>query len=140
MPPKGQTKRVDCGHDDRSHYAHGMCRNCYLSWNWERKSPEWKFNKSRKHRLKWSYGLTVEQFNAMVIAQDGKCGICHEPVTDRWCVDHDHKTEKVRSLCHTWCNAVVGIVEKRRDMVELAMKYLDETCWDGQTIEYKETT
>lgn len=99
-------------------------------------TPEHRKRKSRRCSLSSKYGITQDQFDAMKVAQDGKCGICREPVTDRWCVDHDHKTKKVRSLCHTWCNAVVGIVEKRRDMVELAVKYLDETCWDGAPIEY----
>jgi hypothetical protein len=48
---------------------------------------------SRKSKLKRRYGLTIEQFDALLAAQNGVCAICCRPETHkkyaRLSVDHD---------------------------------------------------
>ena len=83
---------------------------------WNRANPEKVKAFSRKTRLKNQYGLTLEQYDAMVLAQDGRCGICR---TDKpggrwpeWHVDHCHNTNRVRGLLCAECNRHLGIMEK----------------------------
>ena len=76
---------------------------------------------------KAKYGLTTEQFNAMIQLQDGLCGMCHEPCSE-WAVDHDHsccngnknKTcgNCVRGLLCGPCNRSLGHFEKVKQQAE----------------------
>lgn len=72
----------------------------------------------RRKKLKKIYGITVEQFEAMRVAQGGVCAICNEPERRMMygrlaylSVDHDHATGKVRALlCHA-CNVAIAPIE-----------------------------
>lgn len=75
-------------------------------------------------RLVWRlYGLTPDRFEALVIEQNGACGICGR--TDfKLCVDHDHATGQVRGLlCHR-CNMHIRSFEADERWVEAARTYL----------------
>jgi len=97
-----------------------------------RESPERRKKHNRKYRIT-SYGLTLEQFNQLLEAQDNACGMCHTPFEDGQLihVDHDHNCcpEKNRSCdkcvrglhCHG-CNIALGHIERR---YALARVYLD---------------
>lgn len=75
------------------------------------------------------YGITQEQYDAMLISQEGRCAICG---TDQWGgsgnrphIDHDHATKKVRGLLCFSCNVTLGWMERKGLVVTLmAMKYL----------------
>jgi hypothetical protein len=43
-----------------------------------RESPESRKKSNRKYRVS-SYGLTQEQFDHLLAAQQHTCGMCHEP-------------------------------------------------------------
>jgi len=64
----------------------------------------------RAHMLKHRYGLTVEQWDTMIIAQVGLCALCDQPMKNPH-VDHSHITEEVRSLLCLQCNTMLGHVE-----------------------------
>lgn len=69
-----------------------------------------------KHQIKKLYGLTVEQYDAMLVEQRGRCAICGEPMKKPM-VDHDHGTGAVRALLCNGCNLTLGWLEnpvKRR--------------------------
>lgn len=76
----------------RSEQVHSTCREC----------------RNLKARLK-KRGLTHEQFQDMLKAQDFKCKLCDQ-VTDLF-IDHDHKTNKVRGLICNPCNWRLGFLE-----------------------------
>lgn len=68
----------------------------------------------RKHLLKKLYGLTLEDYNAMVCDQNGCCAICgiHQlEVEQKLHVDHNHKTGKVRGLLCPKCNLRLEPIE-----------------------------
>jgi hypothetical protein len=71
-------------------------------------TPEQK----RVYNYRYRYGLTVEEYEKMLAAQDGKCAICRNPPkTRRLSVDHDHDTGAVRQLlCHP-CNHGIAHLE-----------------------------
>jgi hypothetical protein len=97
-----------------------------------RESPESRKKSNRKYRIA-SYGLTHEDFDALLKVQGHACAMCHEPFEEGQLihVDHDHACckEKNRScgrcvrglLCHT-CNIALGHIERRYAM---ARAYLD---------------
>lgn len=69
--------------------------------------------KRKEKHLKHYFGLTLEQFNEKVKAQDGKCEICKCDLDmgKATHVDHDHYTDTVRDiLCHN-CNTKYGWYE-----------------------------
>jgi hypothetical protein len=106
-----RTKRATC-HPDRPHSARGLCVNCYSARLLRKKSPEQRSAKWRRAFLKYKFGITVEQFNAMLAAQDGKCAICRDHFKARPAVDHDHDTGVVRGLLCLECNTRLAFVEK----------------------------
>ena len=68
----------------------------------------------RRWAMKSNYGITIEQYDAMVVAQNGCCAICgQEPqfAIRQWKklhVDHCHETGKVRALLCVHCNHGLG--------------------------------
>ena len=90
-------------------------------------------DRMRKHLLEKSYGMTIEQYDALLKAQDGKCAICKKVETyvnyrtrqvKRLAVDHDHKTGRVRGLLCNRCNRALGIVENIQESLPLFVDYL----------------
>src|ERR1017187_5343329 len=55
---------------------------------------------SRKSWLKVNYNLTVQNWEDLFHAQDGKCGVCQNTLTPnfRTHIDHDHITGTIRGL------------------------------------------
>jgi predicted nucleic acid-binding Zn ribbon protein len=87
----------------------------------------------RKFALKRNFGLTLEQYEGMYLAQDGKCAICNQPetannnydkVTRRLAVDHCHKTGKIRQLLCTLCNQGLGSFKDDPVLIQAAIEYL----------------
>jgi len=76
---------------------------------------------NRQFRLKKAYGLSLKDWEGLWYAQDGRCAICDEFFTNvrSICVDHDHKTGKVRGLLCRNCNYGLGYFN---DNIELLVK------------------
>jgi hypothetical protein len=69
------------------------------------------------------YGLTREQYDKMVQECDSTCAICNKKV-EKICVDHDHKTGKIRGLlCHN-CNTSIGLLCEDEQNFANAVNYL----------------
>jgi hypothetical protein len=91
----------------------------------------------RNSIIKSQYGLTPDQFDALLEAQDGKCALCHAEDHGRstvkassWNIDHNHQTGAVRGLLCTSCNTALGHHEKLlREVGEDALlDYLTRPC------------
>lgn len=68
----------------------------------------------RGYHIKRRYGVTLEMYNEMLVAQGNACLLCRREagitISGR-CnlgVDHDHVTGKIRGLLCTRCNTWVG--------------------------------
>lgn len=74
------------------------------------------------------YGMSVEDYYALLEAQNGVCAICgHKPERgEKLCVDHNHGTSKVRGLLCGTCNSGIGFL--RHDLLTLgrAISYLEK--------------
>ena len=83
--------------------------------------------------LKRNFGITLNDYNKMVEAQNGVCAICGQPETDMdgrskkirsLAVDHNHKTGKVRGLLCGKCNKAIGGLKDNIKTLESALNYL----------------
>ena len=124
-------KPVDCSDEDHKQYYARVRRlaTIYIKIHPRKKTPE----QNKRSNLKYNYGLTVEEFEALWQQQKGLCAICKKVLTKETgngfvghAVDHNHKTNRVRGLLCNRCNILVGFLEKK-DLIEVAMKYLGET-------------
>lgn len=84
---------------------------------------------ARARALFYNYGITVEQYDDLLAAQDGKCAICHRTEGDakreRLFVDHDHRTGKVRGLLCGKCNISLGGFNDDTDLLRKAIQFLE---------------
>jgi len=91
-----------------------------------REKPDFRLHE----RLMRKYKLSKSQYDAMLVAQGGRCAMCQKThktafvKTSRLCVDHNHKTGAVRGLLCQMCNGIVGYCEKHPMTIGLAFKYL----------------
>ena len=75
--------------------------------------------------LKQLYGMTVEQYDILLVAQDGVCALCgNPPGKRRLAVDHSHRTGSVRGLLCGRCNWVIACLGDEIEAVERAITYL----------------
>lgn len=79
-------------------------------------------------RIKWEYGITVEQYDAMVAAQKNCCAICgatgESQRYGKLCIDHDHSTGRVRGLLCDRCNRGIALFDDSISRLVLAQDYL----------------
>jgi hypothetical protein len=82
----------------------------------------------RNYHFMKKYGITVDEFDKMRIAQNFCCALCgkHEVETPRkgLCVDHNHDTGKVRKLLCESCNQALGLFYENVKTLEKAVEYL----------------
>lgn len=106
------------------------CKKCRSMTAQKRYAGNRKPN--RELGLKYRYGLTLEQYDLIWEAQEGVCVICGKPeITERTpgvvfslCVDHDHKTGRIRGLLCRRCNAGLGNFKDSADNLTRAAAYL----------------
>lgn len=78
-------------------------------------------------RLQREFGITLEQYTAVLKHQGGKCAICKRPVKDfknRLSVDHCHTTGLVRGLLCWGCNKAIAVFKDDVDRLNHAATYL----------------
>lgn len=97
---------------------------------WNAKNRDRQIAANQKAHLKRYHGLTVEQYEAMVAAQDGKCAICRrEPMGKGHCgrlhVDHSHELMVIRDLLCANCNRGIGLFADNPMWLTKAAWYLE---------------
>jgi len=84
----------------------------------------------REKRRARVYGLSDDDYNAILARQHGGCGVCKRTGLEL-CVDHDHATNKVRGLlCHN-CNKALGLFQDNPDVTDAGSAYLRQSLGDG---------
>ena len=86
----------------------------------------------REHKrdlhLQRYYGISADDFNMLLEAQDHQCAICFTTnpggKSGRFNVDHDHKTGKVRGLLCKSCNIALGEVGDNIHTLKNMIEYL----------------
>jgi hypothetical protein len=101
-------------------------RRLVITWN--KAHPGYASSQARRR----NYGMTQEEYDAMLEKQHGKCACCgrsnsgsansraYAPLF----VDHDHKTGKVRGLlCHQ-CNIALGMLGDSEERIRQLLDYV----------------
>jgi hypothetical protein len=104
---------------------HSECKICTSERvkNRHKENPE----RTRNNDLKRLYGITLDEHTQMYEGQNGVCAICEKSGDGKWkklCVDHDHKTGKVRQLLCRNCNMILGQVDDSINHLEKLTAYL----------------
>lgn len=105
------------------------CRTCVNEdqRRWHERNVEAK----QKFHLKYTFGITAEQYAAMLSEQGGVCAICKERETftrngkrRQLCVDHCHSTGRNRGLLCGKCNVALGYFLDSQELLQSAIAYL----------------
>lgn len=85
-----------------------------------------------KHMLK-KYGITLDEYDAMLEKQNQVCKICLGPPGSkgRYYIDHNHTTGKIRGLLCSYCNFALGNSRDNIDILRNMIEYLEK---DGKIL------
>jgi Recombination endonuclease VII len=112
-------------HKERAYYL--KTRDSRLARERQRRTDDPSL--SRKYNLKKMYGITLDQFAAMLAEQGSVCAICKADTPrgkGAWHVDHCHSTGRVRGLlCHD-CNTGIGKLKDSPQLLRDAISYLEK--------------
>ncbi len=78
--------------------------------------------------LRRKFNITADTYFQMLKAQNHKCAICETAQAvegRRFCVDHDHKTGKVRGVLCQPCNTALGLFKDDLQVMLRAKAYLE---------------
>lgn len=79
----------------------------------------------RNKALRDRYGITIEDYEILLMKQNGVCAICGSKGNKKpLYVDHNHTTKKVRGLLCPRCNTCVGFIEVSKQILKKADEYL----------------
>lgn len=96
-------------------------------------APPWKTTeKRREHHLRYTYGLSPDDYTNLYKLQGGCCALCKKPevkgiLTGKGrdlVVDHDHETGTIRGLLCRNCNVGLGQFEDSPILLQSAIDYL----------------
>ena len=109
-----------------------MCKHCdnANAKAWKAKTGYKAPIRAGRHKQRL-YGISEQQYQSMLLQQNGKCAICRKEETrilhGKVCalsVDHCHKTGKVRQLlCHQH-NLMIGYAEDSEEIMQEGLNYI----------------
>jgi len=89
---------------------------------------EWFLDQQRKDRLKYTFGITIQQYNEMFEKQNGCCAICGKHQNEfkkALYIDHNHTTNEIRGLLCYSCNSMLGFAKDNIEILTNAIAYLE---------------
>ena len=109
-------------------YLQSYCKPCVANrTKISRRKHQAKWSDwSYKHTLKRRYGITIDDYDAMLLAQSGGCAICGRKSSSRGRlhVDHSHEFGYVRGLLCDSCNSGIGRFKDNSELLNRAAEYL----------------
>ncbi len=118
------------------------CRPCNSAWarekyaanreteakkNRERARARYTTELGRRTHIKALYGITWDEYLALLEAQGHACAICQSPEPGgrgNWHVDHEHESKIVRGLLCSTCNVGLGMFKDDPTRLQAAVDYL----------------
>ena len=81
----------------------------------------------RERKLQQNYGIGVDERDALLATQGGRCAICgaNEPNGYGWHVDHDHEFGAVRGILCGGCNIGIGHLRDDPAILRGAIAYFE---------------
>jgi len=124
----------------KAYYESNPAAHLALQKKWRTNHPKYRTSWGeenpaivRKYKLKQLYGITVDQYDTLMVMQNGVCAICglsetatYRGKTRRLTIDHDHKTNTIRGLLCSNCNIGVGNLQDNPTLLRLAADYLEK--------------
>lgn len=107
----------------RSGYVR-YCKPCHNVKS--RENREKHHGSTREYHLRRRYGIGQQEFEQLLAAQGGVCGICGAERPEH--VDHDHVTGYVRGVLCFNCNGGLGHFRDDRGRLDKAIAYLTATA------------
>ena len=54
------------------------CKECSsaLATDWKQKNKEYTAEYNKKYKLQYNYGLSVDEYNNLLVEQENRCAIC----------------------------------------------------------------
>lgn len=131
--PNGTKRCRSCQQIKPKSEFHKNIQGGYLHWQSDCKACQKGF--MRKYRLAEHYGMTVEDYDRLLVKQSGKCAICDTPPADDGVlrVDHDHRCcpgdktcgKCVRGLLCDRCNRGLGYFRDDKQSLRTAIAYIE---------------
>lgn len=88
------------------------------------KSSDETRRKRKDYNLRRRYGISLEIFEAILSSQGNVCAVCKES-NKVFCVDHNHKTLKIRGIVCLNCNLrVIGGARDKDHLLVNAAEYV----------------
>jgi hypothetical protein len=106
--------------EHKRYYLANKAKILQKTTQWRKDNPE----KVYLYHVKRKFGLSVSEYTKLLSAQKGCCAICKMKDRRRLCVDHCHKTSKVRQLLCDRCNRLLGLANDNAVLLKLVIKYL----------------
>lgn len=96
--------------------------------------------KVRKYEVARIHGLTIEQYDQMILDHNNRCAICNEPekrlgrdgkTITPLCIDHCHDCDSkgdhiIRGLLCRSCNQALGLINDRVESLKKMITYLEK--------------
>lgn len=107
-----------------------LCKACVTrkTRDWAAKNAATFDAQKRRSYLMKKYGITLDEYEAILASQGGVCAICHNPPSDprgfKMHVDHDHGTGRVRGILCGSCNSGLGQFKDNVRRLASAIVYL----------------
>lgn len=73
------------------------------------------------------HNLSLDQYNKMLLEQDGKCAACKQESTENdssLAIDHDHMTGEIRGLLCRTCNLALGLLKDDPSRIAGLLEYI----------------
>jgi hypothetical protein len=123
----------------RNLHKEARCKECvsFLRKETYKKNPgkyaakqaEYRRNNPEKVaavKRKQAFGITAEQYDALLIAQNNSCAICTTHQSElkfRLAVDHCHATGRIRGLLCPHCNVALGHLKEDVNLMNAMIQY-----------------
>lgn len=87
--------------------------------------------KYKEAQLREAFGISLSDYDKMLLDQNGKCAICDRSNTGNsknkyFSVDHSHMTGKIRGLLCSSCNIGMGALKDDPLILRRAATYIEE--------------
>lgn len=122
-----ETKELSLFYRDKA-FKDGHRSQCKSCDNIKTRRNYLKNNKYKDADLKRRYGIDVNQYSQILNNQNNCCAICNKDKSEfsyALCVDHNHRTGKVRGLLCKPCNLIVGNCLENKEILEKSITYLE---------------
>lgn len=81
---------------------------------------------------KRNYNISHEDYVDLLTKQHGVCACCFKPESTKFrgkfrqlCVDHNHKTGKIRGLLCSKCNIALGLLFEDTTVIQSLLRYVE---------------